>query len=70
MRDEVKKTTNEEDGEEDKILSEIEEEQVRFYEKEKYRLFTFNIICIFFKEEKNKIINERVFIFRTKKSRK
>lgn len=35
MRDEVKKTTNEEDGEEDKILSEIEEEQVRFYEKEK-----------------------------------
>ncbi|XP_052685988.1 E3 ubiquitin-protein ligase CHIP-like isoform X2 [Crassostrea angulata] len=27
MRDEVKKTTNEEDGEEDKILSEIEEEQ-------------------------------------------
>lgn len=35
MKDEVKKTTNEEDGEEDKILSEIEEEQVRFYEKEK-----------------------------------
>lgn len=35
MRDEVKKTTNEEDGEEDKIISEIEEEQVSFYEKEK-----------------------------------
>lgn len=34
MRDEVKKTTNEEDGEEDKILSEIEEEQVRFYENQ------------------------------------
>lgn len=35
MRDEVKKTTNEEDGEEDKIIGEIEEEQVSFYEKEK-----------------------------------
>lgn len=34
MRDEVKKTTNEEDGEEDKILSEIEEEQVSFYENQ------------------------------------
>lgn len=32
MRDEVKKTTNEEDGEEDKIIGEIEEEQVSFYE--------------------------------------
>lgn len=39
MRDEVKKTTNEEDGEEEKILSEIEEEQVRFYEKEKWIIY-------------------------------
>lgn len=32
MRDEVKKATNEEDNEEDKILSEIEEEQVSINE--------------------------------------
>lgn len=38
--------------------------------KIKCRLFIFNIICIFFKEEKNKIINERVFFLRIKKLRK